>query len=130
MFTAWLVATMLSTVTDALALAIGIWSTVEFVYERHKGSDVMLMHLKDEDVETLEENQARLFRNVPNEKRPHATRDLCESIMWGTAFAVSKGHQKDIYNCWGPLRRRSHGTALHFAGAGAEHVRVSLPLHL
>ena len=66
MFTAWLVATMLSTVTDALALAIGIWSTVEFVYERHKGSDVMLMHLKDEDVETLEENQARLFRNVPN----------------------------------------------------------------
>jgi hypothetical protein len=28
---------------------------VEFVYERHKGSDVMLMHLKDEDVETLEE---------------------------------------------------------------------------
>ena len=33
----------------------GIWSGVEFVYERHKGSDVMLMHLKDEDVETLEE---------------------------------------------------------------------------
>ena len=33
----------------------GIWSGVEFVYERHKGSDVMLMHLKDEDVEILEE---------------------------------------------------------------------------
>ncbi|CAJ1331853.1 unnamed protein product [Effrenium voratum] len=37
-----------------------IWSTVEFVYERHKGSDVMLMHLKDEDVETLEENQVQV----------------------------------------------------------------------
>ncbi|CAL1157217.1 unnamed protein product [Cladocopium goreaui] len=37
-----------------------IWSGVEFVYERHKGSDVMLMHLKDEDVETLEENQVQV----------------------------------------------------------------------
>ena len=33
----------------------GIWSGVEFVYDRHKGSDVMLMNLRDEDVETLEE---------------------------------------------------------------------------
>ncbi|CAK9103509.1 Dynein alpha chain [Durusdinium trenchii] len=37
-----------------------IWSAVEFVYEKHKGSDVMLMHLKDEDVETLEENQVQV----------------------------------------------------------------------
>ncbi|CAE7627494.1 ODA11 [Symbiodinium sp. CCMP2456] len=34
-----------------------IWSTVEFVYEKHKGTDVLLMRLRDEDVEILEENQ-------------------------------------------------------------------------
>eukprot|EP00931_Biecheleriopsis_adriatica_P101533 TRINITY_DN7664_c0_g1_i1.p1 TRINITY_DN7664_c0_g1~~TRINITY_DN7664_c0_g1_i1.p1 ORF type:complete len:4295 (+),score=1011.97 TRINITY_DN7664_c0_g1_i1:399-12887(+) len=37
-----------------------IWSQVEFIFERHKGSDIMLMRLKDEDIETLEENQVQV----------------------------------------------------------------------
>ncbi|CAE7303428.1 ODA11 [Symbiodinium natans] len=37
-----------------------IWSAVEFVYEKHKGTDVLLMRLRDEDVEILEENQVQV----------------------------------------------------------------------
>jgi len=37
-----------------------IWSGVEFVFEPHKGTSVMLMSLKEEDIETLEENQVQV----------------------------------------------------------------------
>eukprot|EP00439_Symbiodinium_sp_Y106_P014482 s5397_g2.t1 len=47
-----------------------IWSTVEFVYEKHKGTDVLLMRLRDEDVEILEENQASSEHPMPAVLRP------------------------------------------------------------
>ncbi|CAE8676112.1 unnamed protein product, partial [Polarella glacialis] len=37
-----------------------IWSNVEYVFEAHKGTNIMLMRLKDEDIETLEENQVHV----------------------------------------------------------------------
>ena len=33
------------------------WSTIEFEFESHKGSEVMLMKIKDDDFEMLEEHQ-------------------------------------------------------------------------
>jgi dynein heavy chain len=36
------------------------WSEVEFEFESHRGSDVLLMKLKEEHVETLEENQVQV----------------------------------------------------------------------
>lgn len=42
---------------------------MEFVYERHKGSNVMLMHLRDEDVETLEDGQPQNWILVEGAER-------------------------------------------------------------
>ena len=35
------------------------WSTIEFDFESHKGTEIMLMKIKDDDFEMLEEHQVR-----------------------------------------------------------------------